>query len=117
MEINKVYIPFVMLLGFPYTLDETLKRNLLWWDRDTAGLSGLPGTHLLALSACGFSLVFWIGDLNYRIAGMSLDDVKMYIQKQMYKKLLLGDQVGRCCLYKFLPTNITKHLQEMVIGP
>lgn len=48
---------------------------------------------------------------------MPLDDVKMYIQKQMYKKLLLGDQVGRCCLYKFLPTNITKHLQEMVIGP
>ncbi|KAK7476272.1 hypothetical protein BaRGS_00032465, partial [Batillaria attramentaria] len=37
-------------------------------------------------------LVFWIGDLNYRLAGQ-LDEVKMHIQKQMYKRLLQGDQL------------------------
>ncbi|XP_005098372.1 inositol polyphosphate 5-phosphatase OCRL isoform X2 [Aplysia californica] len=39
-------------------------------------------------------VVFWIGDLNYRI-DMCIDDVKSRIQKQKYKQLLEGDQLYR----------------------
>lgn len=64
------------------------------------------------LTMVDHDLVFWIGDLNYRIAGMPLDDVKMYIQKQMYKKLLLGDQLHG----QLGQSDIFKDFKEGTIG-
>ncbi|KAK7107287.1 inositol polyphosphate 5-phosphatase OCRL-like isoform X2 [Littorina saxatilis] len=37
--------------------------------------------------------VFWIGDLNYRISNISIEDVKTSIRDQKYKALLRSDQL------------------------
>ncbi|CAG5118177.1 unnamed protein product, partial [Candidula unifasciata] len=39
-------------------------------------------------------IVFWCGDLNYRI-DLPLDDVRSYIKKRTYERLLQGDQLYR----------------------
>ncbi|XP_076445234.1 inositol polyphosphate 5-phosphatase OCRL-like isoform X2 [Babylonia areolata] len=39
-------------------------------------------------------LVFWIGDLNYRISNYSLEEVKGWIHQQKYKILLSADQLS-----------------------
>lgn len=41
----------------------------------------------------GFSTVFWIGDLNYRIDDMDINDVKEKISRNEYCDILPNDQV------------------------
>ena len=38
-------------------------------------------------------MIFWIGDLNYRIGSYSLEEVKLQIQIQDYTVLITADQV------------------------
>ena len=40
-----------------------------------------------------FSLVFWIGDLNYRLDNVDIDVVKRHIQEGSYQRLMQHDQV------------------------
>lgn len=40
-------------------------------------------------------LVFWLGDLNYRISELDIDKVKSMIKKSMFKDLLAYDQLHR----------------------
>jgi phosphatidylinositol-3,4,5-trisphosphate 5-phosphatase 2 len=40
-----------------------------------------------------FSIVFWLGDLNYRI-DMDINDVKEHVSKGAFNKLLPKDQVS-----------------------
>ena len=39
------------------------------------------------------SMVFWVGDLNYRLNDISNDSVKQLIAKREYTKLMQYDQV------------------------
>ena len=41
-----------------------------------------------------FSIVFWIGDLNYRVSDIPRDTVVDLIAKNQFKKLLDKDQVS-----------------------
>lgn len=41
----------------------------------------------------GFSAVFWIGDLNYRLDGIPIDEVKAKVTKNELSGLLCNDQV------------------------
>ncbi|KAL8583253.1 hypothetical protein ACOMHN_043088 [Nucella lapillus] len=49
-------------------------------------------------------LIFWIGDLNYRISNYSLEEVKAFIQNQHYKLLIstdqLSNQLGRSDVFR-----------------
>lgn len=48
----------------------------------------------------GFSTVFWIGDLNYRIDDMDINDVKDKISRDELGVILPNDQVRM--LYKYI---------------
>ena len=39
-------------------------------------------------------MVFWIGDLNYRISDIDIESVKKLIEKKDYRKLQEYDQVS-----------------------
>lgn len=42
------------------------------------------------------SLVFWLGDLNYRVTDLPIEKVKLLIEDKNYDPLLQHDQVGLC---------------------
>ncbi|XP_055954801.1 type II inositol 1,4,5-trisphosphate 5-phosphatase [Patella vulgata] len=49
-------------------------------------------------------LIFWIGDLNYRISNLNIDEVKLYSEQGLYGKLLphdqLNSQLGRTDIFR-----------------
>lgn len=40
------------------------------------------------------SMIFWIGDLNYRLSDIDIESVKSLITKKEYDKLFRHDQVS-----------------------
>lgn len=47
------------------------------------------------LSMDDHEIIFWIGDLNYRISDIDILEVKKYIDNKMYNKLIQFDQLYR----------------------
>ena len=41
-----------------------------------------------------FRIIFWLGDLNYRISDVDIVEVKKLIENKMYNKLIQFDQVS-----------------------
>ena len=55
-----------------------------------------------------FSFLIWLGDLNYRIDGLKLEDVKNLIENADYKLLKENDQVflNSIALYNYLQMTV-----------
>ena len=49
------------------------------------------------------SIVFWIGDLNYRLSGIDVAECKALIAKKEYQKLMNYDQVSNRKISCYLP--------------
>ena len=58
----------------------------------------------------GFSYVFWMGDLNFRLDDVSRDDIIRYVEEDTFDQLLVNDQVICRTKYLFIHCLFIKHI-------
>lgn len=83
--------------------------NSIFWCPELNKSSDI-GSALLFLT----SIILWIGDLNYRISELDVDNVKELISKKDFEKLLNYDQVTTVTLSSLFLLNVLRALSSRV---